>query len=71
MHWLLDIRVDTRADCGAEPDVKQAAPEEDEAAAEAAVFEELEALGAEEPDPDKFTDSWDVSYNTMDDYWYY
>ena len=42
-----------------------------EEAAEAAVFEELEAQGAEEPDPDKFTDPWDVSYNATDDYWYY
>ena len=63
--------METGADCGAEPDVQQAAQEEDEAAAEAAVFEELEALGAEEPEPDKFTDPWDASYNAMGDYWYY
>ena len=42
-------------------------------AAEAAVLEEWEAKGADsdEPDPDKFTDPWDESYNAMDDYWYY
>jgi hypothetical protein len=57
----LDIRVETGADCGAEPDVQQAAQEEDEAAAEAAFFEELEAQGAEEPNPDIFTDPCDVS----------
>jgi hypothetical protein len=36
-------------------------------------FEEWEAQGADsdEPDPDKFTDPWDESYNAMDDYWYY
>jgi hypothetical protein len=56
---------------GPEPDVQQAAQEEDEAAAEAAVFEELEMQGGGESDPDKFTDPWDVSYNVMDDYWYY
>jgi hypothetical protein len=46
---------------------------EDEAAAEAAVLEEWEAQGADwdEPDPHKFTDPWDESYNAMDDYWYY
>ena len=38
-----------------------------------AVLEEWQAQGAdsEEPDPDKFTDPWDESYNAMDDYWYY
>jgi hypothetical protein len=65
---LLDIQVETGADCGAEPDVQQAAQEEDEAAAEAVVFEEWEAQGAEEPDPDMFTAPGDVSYNAMDDY---
>ena len=55
---LLDTRVETGADCGAEPDVQQAAQAKDEAAAEAAVLEEWEARGADsdEPDPDKFTD---------------
>ena len=69
---LLDTQVETGADRGAEPDVQQAAQAEDEAAAEAAVLEEWEAQGAdsEEPDPDKFTDPWDKSYNAMDDYWY-
>ena len=69
---LIDTRVETGADCGAEPNVQQAAQAEDEAAAEAAVLEEWEEQGAdsEEPDPDKFTDPWDKSYNAMDDYWY-
>jgi len=55
---LLDTRVETGADCGAEPDVQQAAQAKDEAAAEAVVLEEWEARGADsdEPDPDKFTD---------------
>ena len=38
--------------------------------AETASLEEWEAQGAEEPDPDNFTDPWDESYNAMDDYWY-
>jgi hypothetical protein len=65
--------VETCADRAAEPDVQQAAPAEDEAAAEAAVLEEWEAHGADsdEPDPDKFTDPWDESCNAMDDYWYH
>jgi len=64
---LLDTRVETGADCGAEPDVQQAKQAEDEAA----VLEGWEAQGADsdEPDPDKFTDPWDESYNAMDDYW--
>jgi hypothetical protein len=58
--------------CGARC-IQQAAQAEDEAAAEAAVLEEWEAQGgdSDEPDPDKFTDPWDESYNAMDDYWYY
>ena len=49
--------METSVDCGAKPDAQQAAQEEDEAAAlEAAVFEELEAPEAEESDPDRFTD---------------
>ena len=57
---LLDTRVETGADHGAEPDVQQAKQAEDEAAAEAAVLEGWEAQGADsdEPDPDKFTDPW-------------
>ena len=69
---LLDTRVETGADCGAEPNVQQAAQAEDEAAAEAAVLEEWEAQGADSDKPDhKFTYPWDESYNVMDDYWYY
>ena len=65
--------METGADCGAEPNVQQAAQAEDEAAAEAAVLEEWEAQGADsdESDPDKFNDPWGESYNAMDDYWYY
>ena len=66
---LLDTRLETGSDRDAEPDVQQAAQAEDEAE----VLEEWETQGAysDEPDPDKFTDPWDKSYNSMDDYWYY
>jgi hypothetical protein len=72
---LLDTQVETGTDRGAEPGVQQAAlaQAEDEAVAQAAVLEEWEVQGADsdEPDPDKFTDPWDESYNVMDGYWYY
>jgi hypothetical protein len=60
---LLDTRLETGADRDAEPDVQQAAQAEDEAE----VLEEWETQGAysDEPDPDKFTDPWDESYNPV------
>jgi|LauGreDrversion2_3_1035106.scaffolds.fasta_scaffold902240_1 hypothetical protein len=48
-----------------------AAQEGDETAAEVAAFKESEAQEAEESDPNRLTDPWDVYRNAMQDCWYY
>jgi hypothetical protein len=66
---LLETRMETGADRGAEPDVQQAAQAEDEERSSRSG----RSRGPTRTSPiqTKFTDPWDESYNAMDDYWYY
>jgi hypothetical protein len=64
--------VETSVDCGAKPDVQQAAQEEDEAAD----WRQLSSRSWRHRRPKSLIQTgsltpWDVYYNAMEDYWYY